>query len=174
MTQPPVRTTVSFVAGFDGVMPLPDAAISAGLKHRFAIVQSTYRPDSVDMYFDENLWEKLIGFAQALDPSALISVIEEGNSHEINLNAFMSQWSSSTDPYPDPPPFVIVRDRRGIALLIATEYWTRVGGPPPYADSYTYSFYSRENIEQRAVSFLLDGDRERLWELVTPASLGRK
>lgn len=167
----PVRTTVSFVTGFDGVMPLPDVAKSAGLRHRFAIVQSTYRPDSVDMYFDENLWKRLIGFAQGLDASVLFSVIEEGSSDEKNLDVFMSQWSNSADPYRDPPPFVILRDRRGTGLLIATEYWTRVGGPPPYADSYTYSIYSRESIEQRAVSFLLDGDRKHLWDLVSPAFL---
>ena len=119
MGERPIRTEISFVKGLDRVTPVPDAAESADLTHRFAVVQETFRPDCDGMYFDQELWRSLVDFARRFDPDARTSVIGEGEKDETSLEAFMAEWDESTDPYP--PPFIIVRDQRDISLLIATE-----------------------------------------------------
>ncbi|HEX6865757.1 MAG TPA: hypothetical protein VF122_00855, partial [Caulobacteraceae bacterium] len=86
-------------------------------------------------------------------------------SDETPVDAFMATWNSSRDEYRDPPEYIVARDGEDLILCIATEYWTRIGGPRPYHDSYTYSIYSRDNIIENVIKFLVTSDAAREWEI---------
>jgi len=65
-----------------------------------------------------------------------------------------------------------------VELIMATEYWMRIGGPAPYADSYTYAIYARSDVGSTLTSFLAASDRASGWRLTgiqrgaaTPVSL---
>jgi hypothetical protein len=100
-----VKTEVSFVDGFDVVRCQPDYAKSAGLNHRFAIIQETYRPDCVDMYFDEPLWLSLLEFAKRTSTNVQIGVTQN-SSKKVALENFLADFSKLPDEERHPPPEV--------------------------------------------------------------------
>jgi hypothetical protein len=158
-----IRTQVNFVAGFDAASRVPPAVRKAGLTHRTAVIQETYRPDSPDMYFDEALWLRLLDFARAFCPGAEVLVGKEAQTPE----AFLQDWRASDER--DPADSIEVRNQGELVLFVATEFWTNVGGPAPYADSYTYSFFSKDEITGRLMAYLRDGDTDRRWMLASEA-----
>lgn len=177
-------TQIEFVEGLDPASPIPSFVRAAGLNRRLAVIQHTCRPDSVDMYFDEPLWRRLIEFAVRLRAGSQVAIIDRDHvtvdrnwqkrtaqdparSEELPLEGFMSAWSASDDPNRDPPEYITVRDEGNLVLCIATEYWTQAGGPARYADSYTYSIFSEDDIASKVISFLGEADAARGWELST-------
>ena len=158
-----IRTEINFVAGFDSVSRVPPAVRKAGLAHRTAVIQETYRPDSPDMYFDEALWLRLLDFSGDFCPSAVVRVGKEAQTPE----AFLQTWRASAER--DPADFIEIRRHGELVLFIATEFWTNVGGPAPYADSYTYSLFSKDEITGRLMAYLRDGDTDRRWMLASEA-----
>jgi hypothetical protein len=152
----PIRTDVNFVAGFDGAARLPAAARS--FTHRFAVIQETYRPDSVDMYFDAPLWLSLVDFISGHSPGAEVRI---GKS-ALDPEAYLGFWRAAVDPMPED---IEVRRRGELVLYLAVEFWTHVGGPAPYHDSYTYSLLSNEDLSGRLIAHLRDSDAAHLWML---------
>jgi hypothetical protein len=93
----------SFVDGFDDVRCQPDYAKSAGLNHRFAIIQETYRPDCVDMYFDEPLWLSLLEFVKRTSTNVQIGVTQN-SSKKVALENFLADFSKLPNEERHPPP----------------------------------------------------------------------
>ena len=157
------RTDVRFVDGFDEVCVWPKFARAANLAHRFAVIQETYRPDSVDMYFDQRLWLSLLDFAKRSAPSVRIG-ISRGGAKKVELDAFFSGWMSLPQEDREPPPLVFVENETAPTLIIETEYWKNVGGPMPYHDSYTYSLYSSAPLSDAVMKHLADAN-DGQWNL---------
>jgi len=154
----PIKTEVNFVAGFDGIGPVPPAVRKAGLDHRFAVIQETYRPDSADMYFDTALWLCLFDFARNFSPGAEVRIGKTALAPE----AFLRNWQASDDPDPEP---IAVRQQGELVLFVAPEFWANIGGLAPYADSYTYAVFSREDVSGPLMAHLRDGDTDHRWML---------
>jgi len=169
------KTEINFFAGFDPVCPVPKVVEAAGLKYRLAVVQETFRPDSVDMYFDKALWQRLLEFAATFGPALCVRVIDrpwDGTRHgepkeadELPLEVFRTARRASTADDQDPAEYVMVRDGDNLVLCIATEFWTQVGGPRPYSDSYTYSIFSKEELAPRVRHFLAAATESSGWRL---------
>jgi len=169
------QTEINFFAGFDPVCFVPKALASAGMSHRLAVVQETYRPDSVDMYFDLQLWRRLLAFAEAFHPDGKISIVDrpagKGRhedprpADEMTLSAYAATEEGSDDP--DPAEYIMVRNGDALVLCIATEFWTQVGGPTPYADSYTYSIFSTQDLSERVMRFLAEADAASGWRMAS-------
>ncbi len=169
------RTDISFVAGFDPVSPTPKFATLAGFTHRLAIVQQTYRADSADMYFDEALWTRLLAFAETFAPGADVCVVDRPFSRprrgepkptdEMTLDAYRVAQQGLSER--SPAEFVIVRVGDQVRLLIATEFWNEIGGPAPYADSYTYAVFSHDDLAGRLTQFLAFADAAEGWRLAS-------
>jgi hypothetical protein len=158
----PIKTEVNFVAGFDGICPAPPAVRKTGLDHRFAVIQETYRPDSPDMYFDAALWLCLLDFACSYAPGAEVRI----GKAALPLDVFLRNWQASDDPDPEP---VEVRQQGEFVLYVAPEFWANIGGPAPYADSYTYAVFSREDLSGPLMAHLRDGDTDHRWMLASQA-----
>lgn len=160
-------TNIDFVAGFDLVCPVPKIVKKAELGFRFAVIQSTYVVGCEDMHFDESLWERLVAFAKGYCYSGEVVVVQREGKKETPIDVFLADWRKSTDNPAERelPQFILVRNQGALVLCIATEIWARVGGPEPYADSYTYSFYSKEDIGQSVIGFLAEGNEPSQWQM---------
>jgi hypothetical protein len=176
MSDGAVKTEIDFVVGFDRTTPPFIMVRDAGLVHRTGIIQHTYRADSVDSYFDTALWKRLVDFAVGFGVVSIIArpwagpnapnrdwhsgkATQPSAADEVPLANFLESWSEQ-----GPPEFIIARND-GLVLSIATEYWTQVGGPRPYADSYTYSICSRDDQCEQIVSFLRASPDAAGWAL---------
>lgn len=156
-------TEVDFFAGFDPVCLVPRAVKQAGLTQRFAVIQHTYRADCPDMYFDQALWRRLVEFAEQLGPE--VRVVPAEGQPEMTVEAFIDTWQGVPDVERDPPAFVLVREGPTLRLLMATEYWARVGGPPRYHDSFTYSLFSNADLGGRVREFLAGAPGAGDWKM---------
>ena len=123
------------------------------------------------MYFDEALFLRLLDYARKVSEGGTVQVIEEpstqpntllarllGRDERIQeartLDNFIQGWSVTPSDEKEPPIKVLVLKDGSPTLCIATEFWTRVGGPPEYHDSYTYSVFSREDRSNEIREFL--------------------
>jgi hypothetical protein len=159
------KTEMAFLSGFDPACPVPLAAKSAALTHRFAVIQETYRPDSVDMFFDEPLFRALMRFAAQIDPDAVVTIDEKANGYEVDLLAFLTAWELLDDDRKGPDAMALARVGGELVLCIAPEHWANIGGPMPYADSYTYSIFSKQDIGARVMAFLAESEDAVGWQL---------
>jgi hypothetical protein len=151
---------VRFVAGNDGLAPIPLAVSAAGLNQRFAVIQETGVEGCVDWYFDELLWRTLVEFAatQGDDQKVLERTTEEP------LNGFLERWDRTKIEDREPPWTILIRSEGQITFAMVTEYWDLAGGPQPYSDSYTYSLFSHEDVSEKVIAWLRTSDPRR-WML---------
>jgi hypothetical protein len=159
-----VKTDVAFVRGFDGVTLAPREAKEAGLVHRFAIIQETYRPDCVDMFFDVPLYSALLHFAETFEDGVRVAIRLGAMPQEITLEEFRHSGAPKTRE-DEPALSALVRSGENLLMWIETERWASVGGPMPYHDSYTYSLYTRDDVSDRARSFLAARTDSDGWNL---------
>lgn len=182
-----IRTKIELLKGADSVVPPPFFVKEAGLTRRIAVIQDSYRPDLVDMYFDEPLWLRLLEFGLEFGRDREVRIVEverpvsrfaqlrrlwkrgaaQGSDRTdgVRPEAFLAQWNELNDPDRDPPAFIIVRDGENLLLCIVTEYWSRCGGPMPYHDSYTYSIYANVDLGSAAAKFLMEAECALGWEI---------
>lgn len=149
------KTEVRFVTGFDGADGWAgrDYAKKAGLGFRFAVVQDTCRPDSIDMFFDEALWLSLLDYALTISQDIRICVDHKQENISL-LDFYLGQWLPVSDDDKDPPQSIMVYEADQLTVMIDTEYWCRVGGPSPYHDSYTYAIYSTRPLNLAVMEHL--------------------
>src|SRR5258706_616694 len=153
---------IDFVAGLECSPLFPKATARfierSGLKQRFAVIQSTYLETCPDAYFDEALWKRLVEFVVEHFPKSSISVIEEHKNPEEKgawLGDYMTSWNQRAETERDrSPAFLLAKDDGNLQLFMTTEYWTDVGGPYPYHDSYTYSIFSNVDLSSAIRSYL--------------------
>lgn len=148
------RTPFEIVIGTHEATPVPTAARAFGLRHRFAIVQSTHHPDAADM---------------VVDPTALMVVLRAIDQRTESLGTLF--WDTAQRQritrFELEPHYRSRRAenydhvsagewRRGaeICVLLATETWNAIGGPGPYHDSLTYSFYSDVDLSDSLLAAL--------------------
>jgi hypothetical protein len=163
------KTEIEFVAGFDPACPVPAEVRSAGLDHRFAVIQHSYKPGSVDMVFDESLCRALVVFARHLAPSATILVFDESEDrHAFTLDAYLRKFDETPSQHNGPPYLVLVKEGSTLVACIASEEWAAVGGPEPYHDSYTYSVFAKFDAGSLVVNFLTNHHAAEGWSLASP------
>ncbi len=160
-----IKTKIHLLAGFDSAVHVPKYVKSASLKYRLAVIQETYRADKVDMYFDEALWRRLLEFALPYSPGLHVGIIAQRSKKEMQPGGFLATWNAWADEDRYPPEFILLRGKENLVLCIATEYWTHVGGPRPYSNSYTYSIYSNEDLSARVMRFLLEAEASQGWDI---------
>jgi hypothetical protein len=73
-------------------------------------------------------------------------------SGEMSCNTLPEFWESEPGDIVRIPSQTIMVDRKGNTVLIACEYWSNVGGPYPFADSYTFAIYSICDLKSLLVS----------------------
>lgn len=167
------NTKISLYSGYDPAFVVPKFVRKAELSYRLAVVQDTYRADSVDMYFDEALWNRLLEFATSYNPRLTVGVVDRPGKRrrtdpkpvdELPVGSFEAiRAAEPADRHP--AEYVMVRDGGRLLLCIVTEFWTQVGGPLPYADSYTYAIFSKDDLAARVLQFLIASTATSGWLL---------
>lgn len=171
------KTEIDLIVGFSPTTPPLKIVRDAGFGHRTGVIQHTYRSNCVDAYFDESLWRRLVEFAKTF---GVVSVIDRpwggprapnrdwhsgkadqpSAADERPMEGFLERWNGDY-----PPEMILARNGGRVDLSIATEYWAQVGGPRPYADSFTYSICSRDDLSERLAGFLRSSSDAIGWSL---------
>jgi hypothetical protein len=171
------QTQIDLIIGFDHKAPPLTIVRDARFVYRTGVIQHTYRPDCVDAYFDKLLWRRLLEFAETFGvvsiidrpwrgPSAPNRDWQRGKAKQPTfadgcpIESFLERWDEEY-----PPELILGWSGGNLALCIVTEYWIQIGGPRPYADSFTYSIYSRDELSQRASNFLRTSPNAVGWSL---------
>ena len=136
------RTTIRFASGMDGEFARPPQAKRAGFDKRFAVIQDTHVPGHDDMVFDEALWRALVDFASRLGDRVEVITQTGRRSRPQPLAAWMEAFEATPADDRSPPELLLVHEGNHLKVCMVTEFWSRVGGPAPYHDSYTYAFFS--------------------------------
>jgi hypothetical protein len=58
-----------------------------------------------------------------------------------------------------------VHEGNHLKVCMVTEFWSRVGGPAPYHDSYTYAFFSVQDLGREIVAHLESRNGDGRWAL---------
>ncbi len=145
---------IALVAGYHSCSFPPPVAYDAGLRERFAVVLSSYRPDKDGMFFDADLFVRLAAALLRAVPHDSLAIETGGGSPILgSLPELAERYARQDEMDRDPP--LRMRASLGDRLVAVgeTEAWASVGGPAPYHDSFTLSLYTAENraVEFRAV-----------------------
>lgn len=146
--------TLCLVSGYHAANFPPADAFELGLRHRFAVVLNTYRRDKADMYFDSSLYLLLVRtVCQAIGYDCVtIRMIEGVRFH--SFDDLARQYADLEELEQKPPARIDMYKSGQLVGVVETELWAMVGGPSPYHDSYTLSFYTHgdRSPELRRVS----------------------
>lgn len=142
----PGPVDIVFVSGHERDFRYPPAIAAAGLGHRLAVVQETGVEGWPDMVFDEALWRALCDFLAHQGEVWVGHDMDDLGREEWSLRAFLEDWERQAPDDRGPPGLLVVRSGGALRFCVVTEYWNQVGGPWPYADSYTYSVFSMEDL----------------------------
>jgi len=137
--------TVGIVRDYDEAATPCRAALQLDFSNRFSVIQHTARRNSLEMVFDKELYLKILeACIEAFDTTDLwIHYSPALTLHAIDaLHVLYSSGSTDDD---EPPESVRLSKGKDPVAFIATEFWTQVGGPWPYHDSYTYSIYTADD-----------------------------
>lgn len=154
MSQSPINDRrLCLVSGYHAVSYPPDAAYEAGLRFRFAVVFDTAPHDTVDMYFDSNLFLQLLpSVCEAIGFNTIDIRMNDGQ-HLSSFGALGRLYATLNEGDREPPSWMELRCGDELSGIVEAELWKNVGGPPPYHDSYTMSCYTRldQSAELRRV-----------------------
>lgn len=142
--------TLEIVIGYlNGDRPLRGFR-GAGLAHRIAFVLDSYRATKVDMYFDSELYAALIDRVREVVGADLVTgFFESGGSVEVSP----TEWRDVRridELLDDALPFERVVFSRGpavVAVAAHEPYW-KIGGQPPYHDSFCVPVFTREDVSE--------------------------
>jgi hypothetical protein len=121
------------------------------------------------MFFDEPLWRTLIDFI-ASSGEEVVVLEDVGTTVTVDspLDRFMRGWSRVDPEDVSPPWAILVRSQGVLKLAMVTERWFAVGGPMPYADSYTYSLYADCELSKAVLAFLSQAPAASRWRFDLP------
>ena len=147
---------VRFVKGNEGFSAIPQVVALSGLNERFAVIQETGIDGCNDWYFDKLLWRALVKYVVG-QGGQVTALVDWRDEDEVPIEKFIDDWEK-IDPQVQEPPWVLFTRVDGhLTLSMVTEYWCLSGGPWPYSDSYTYSFFSDRDVSEE-VNLAIKGD----------------
>lgn len=138
----------SLVLGYHPDTPVPQDVRSARLGSRFAIVFDPYFADGgrpqldllcalLDAVASSFFWT---GLQIELRPES----IEYASGVTVqSIRGFRQHANKAGEEDWEPPPRIRFSNGQDIVCLEESEFWNECGGPFPYSDSYTMSFYTR-------------------------------
>lgn len=154
---------IDFASGADGLAPIPYVVARAGLAHRFAVIQRTAVAGSPAMVFDTALWRTLLAFVTR-QPGRVTVLSRFADLREVPLDADGLARMAEDGEGVDPPWALLRRDGGRLDLAMVTDDWAAVGGPAPYHDSLTYSFYAGRDVGAEVKAWL-EARRADHWRL---------
>ena len=137
---------IAIVKGYHEVTPVPQFARDHDLKHRFAVILNSERASTSDVDFEsDGFLEILREILRVIDYGTVRIEVDEEIEYQY-IEALSAHFSSTPEEDRLPPDRMSFRRRGLLTCLEETEFWSRFGGPQPYSDSYTLSFYTRDDL----------------------------
>ena len=133
--------------GFNGLNDPPKAmAAEPGLR-RTALV---FSPPAINVDEGPDDWElcadvywRIVADIGKLLPDATLGIVAPFGTARFSTPEEWLAAEADPDDIHEPPARCFWRDGGGRTRVDArTEFWSNIGGPSPYSDSYTVSFYS--------------------------------
>ena len=143
-------SSFQLVTGYhEGSYP-PPGAYDIGLRERFAVVCATATNADGDMLFDSALF---LAVTDAMLRSMRYDSLKIDMDERFQLDSMskVCSWYDHLEEVDHEPPLLIRLSLNDtIVAVVHVDCWAKVGGPPIYHDSYTISFYTKDN---RTVEF---------------------
>ena len=143
-----VDRLIHIVKGYHQVTPVPEFAIEQHLGNRFAVIIDPFvsRPDAEESDFDVELMIAILSaVSAAVDHDTFLAETDEDTSCNSLSELCGTLRATSGDENQEAPRRIFYSKRGAHVCLEETEFWALCGGPAPYHDSYTLSFYTRED-----------------------------
>ena len=138
----PVTENITIVTGYHPNTPVPDRAVAANMNHRFAVVFHTDREDVDYMYFDAMLFCDVIekmSFQLAADE---LKIEFDDGASIASVEGLRLRYQRIEEEVREPPLRIEFFKSGRLHCVEETEFWVTCGGPHPYSDSYTASFFT--------------------------------
>lgn len=159
---------IYFVAGADDRWNYPKAVTTAGLAHQFAVIQHSDPKLNDDTTADPAMVRAMAAFLSAYDAEADVMAADEWEDigqRERPLAAYMADWEVTAEADRDPPMAVVVRKAGKAVAYMLVEPWYGVGGPWPFADSCTYTFFTDRDIGPELEAYLRGHPDAARWNI---------
>ena len=141
---PFINREFSVVNGYDRFTYPPEAAYSRGLHFRFSVI--LHPADYFDLVFDADMFLSVASkLSQAIDHDSVEIRIAESPGKYRRLDSFgalFDRYKATTLSEREAPNEIRLSRNGRLVGYVETEFWVNVGGPMPYHDSYTISFYT--------------------------------
>ena len=147
-----MKPTIFLRRGFNGLDDPPEAMATAPGLRRTALV---FSPPVINVDGDPDDWElcadvywRIVADIGRLLPDATLCIVAAHGTARFStpeewMAADRRKFEADPDDVHEPPARCVWRDGGGRTRVDArTEYWYYAGGPSPYSDSWTISFYS--------------------------------
>lgn len=128
------------VIGAHSCTPIPDEVHLHGLTHRFALVLDPYTESAAACETIACVLGAIFSeIARELASTRIVTIMPDGTEH--------SEFPDATNMILGPeelnlPAKIYFYHEETLACFEFTENWAAVGGPQPYSDSLTFSFYT--------------------------------
>ena len=161
-SQRPMDRRISVIFGYiPKVDRLPRRLKSIGLFRRYAVVMDSYRLGFVDAFFDSELFLAVSESVGGIVHADCLRAKRGRIVHVFDFPLGLESKGTLRAMLIDEPIDELLYFRGGeVVSAIVSEAWAKVGGPPPYHDSYTMAIYSAIDIANQLEAELeiLSGD----------------
>ncbi len=137
---------ITIIQGYHEVTPLSPLADASGLKSRFAVIFDTYNPKVKYIDFQDSVFVEIVKQISEILNHDEIEIVMDDNIKFYQLTDLLKYFQDIPEGDRLPPRNVFFRKQGKLICIEETEFWAFSGGPPPYSDSFTISFYTQNNM----------------------------
>lgn len=137
---------ITIVQGYHAATPSSSLANALGLKYRFAVILHTYNPKVKYIYFQDSVFIEIIKQIAEIVDHDEIEIVMDDDIKFYQPSDLLKYLQEIPEGDRLPPRNVYFKNKSKIICIEETEFWAFSGGPPPYSDSFTASFYTRNNM----------------------------
>lgn len=139
---------VHIVRGYHQDTPISDFTIQHHLGNRFAIIFDPFQSNLEEEDFDvEFMIAILNAISNTVDYDRFLAEFDD-NTQCISFNDVCNRLRAMSDVNNQVPQRIFYWKRNSCVCIEETEFWALCGGPAPYHDSYTFSFYVRDDLSE--------------------------
>jgi hypothetical protein len=124
----------------------PKTALINKLNKRFSIAFDTYNPEIGEMYFDISMFENIFTSVISQIEFDLIE-ITYGENEKFVYRTFADAIiliKEKEKPENDSCDNILIYQNQKLVCYIETEYYSSIGGPNPYHDTYNFAFFMNQ------------------------------
>ena len=157
-------SAIILLSGIEKGSVFPRFIEASGLTHRTAVIQETDAGGN----FDEYLWRRVFEFIGVHFPRCVTAVfwtLNYAKEKSEEVSTLLQSWDGVDPDNRHLPRMLLTRSGGRIDAVLIKEDWEMLGGEYPYADSYTYSLFSSQDLTLELRQFLAEVAVARGWDI---------